>query len=121
MGSEEGSYYMSIKREELVPIKNSLVELLNFVHKLQTKEIPYFCRFLECMVNNLEICFLVQYDHWEQMDWLLKRDWNLANQQLIGIPGFVLSEERLARKLELECQFIELITRLESYLKNEES
>ena len=58
----------SLDREELVPLKECLDELLDFIRELQIEEIPYFYRCLENMKYNLEICFLVRYEGWEQME-----------------------------------------------------
>lgn len=55
----------SLDREDLVPLRKCLDELLDFIRELQMEEIPYFYRCLENMKYNLEICFLVQYEGWE--------------------------------------------------------
>ncbi len=106
----------SLKREELEPLRNLLEEFLDFVKGLHIEEIPYFSRFIENMNNNLEICRLVQYEGWEQMNQLLKRDWLAANQTLIGIPDFRIGGEDQEEKDALNCRFFELVTGIESYL-----
>lgn len=107
----------SLDREELVPLKESLDELLDFIRELQMEEIPYFYRCLENMKYNLETCFLVQYEGWEQMEQILLRDWSAANHAQIGIPGFDFSAESAAEKAELDCRFIELIANIEGFLR----
>ena len=106
----------SLAKEELVPLTKCLDELLSFIRGLQVEEIPYFYRFLENMRYNLEICFLVQYEGWEQIEQILRRDWKAANHMLIGIPGFSICADSAFRKAELECRFIELIANIERYL-----
>ncbi len=63
-----------LTKEELEPLKNLLEELSVFVKELHIEEIPYFSRFIENMKNNLEICRLVHYEDWEQMNHLLKKE-----------------------------------------------
>ncbi|MBU3875524.1 hypothetical protein HGO97_006835 [Faecalicatena sp. AGMB00832] len=105
-----------LTKEELEPLKNLLEELSVFVKELHIEEIPYFSRFIENMKNNLEICRLVHYEDWEQMNHLLKRDWSAANQTLIGIPDFDICVENPVEKEELNCRFLELVSGIESYL-----
>ena len=106
----------SLARDELEPLKNLLEELLAFVKDLHIEEIPYFSRFIENMKNNLEICHLVHYENWEQMNHLLKRDWSAANQTLLGIPDFDIRVENPVEKEELNCRFLELVSGIEGYL-----
>lgn len=106
----------SLVREDLVPLRECLDKLLNFVHELQVEEIPYFFRYIENMKYNLEICFLVRYEGWEQIELLLKRDWSAANHTLVGMPNFCISAENPAEKVKLECEFIGLIANVQKYL-----
>ena len=106
----------SLDREDLVPLRKCLDELLDFIHELQMEEIPYFYRCLENMKYNLEICFLVQYEGWEQMEQNLVRDWSAANHAMLGIPGFDFAAESAAEKAELDCRFIELLANIETFL-----
>jgi hypothetical protein len=109
----------SLEREELVPLKRCLVDLLDFVKELPVEEIPYFYKCIENMKHNLEICFLVQYEGWEQMEWILKRDWKAANHILLGIPEFDINAESPEEKVRLDCRFLELISNIEGYLRRE--
>lgn len=106
----------NLLREDLYPLKLCIEELLEFVQGLHMEEQPYFCRFIENMHNNLEICGLVHYEGWEQMEKILRRDWTAANHMLVGIPGFQIKEESVKRKRELDCRFLELISRIEYYM-----
>ena len=106
----------SLDREDLVPLRKCLDELLDFIRELQMEEIPYFYRCLENMKYNLEIFFLVQYEGWEQMEQILIRDWSAANHVLIGIPGFDFAAKSAAEKAELDCRFIELLANIETFL-----
>ena len=98
----------SLDREDLVPLRKCLDELLDFIHELQMEELPYY--------YNLEICFLVQYEGWEQMEQILVRDWSAANHAMLGIPGFDFAAESAAEKAELDCRFIELLANIETFL-----
>ena len=99
----------SLDREDLVPLRKCLDELLDFIRELQMEEIPN-------MKYNLEICCLVQYEGWEQMEQILIRDWSAANHVLIGIPGFDFAAKSAAEKAELDCRFIELLANIETFL-----
>lgn len=104
-----------LQKEELVPLRDCLDELLDFIQELGMSNVPYFCKFVERMKDNLEICILVQYEGWERIEHILRRDWNAANHKLIGIPDFRICEECLSKKEQLDFQFIELTARIESY------
>lgn len=106
----------SLTREELEPLRNLLEELSDFTRGLHIEEIPYFSRFIENMKNNLEICRLVQYEGWEQMNHLLRRDWLAANRTLIGIPDFDICVENPEEKEALHCRFFELVSEIEEHL-----
>ncbi|MGC4017930.1 MAG: hypothetical protein QM793_00945 [Muricomes sp.] len=109
----------SLEKEELVPLGKCVEELLQFVHGLHMEETPYFYRLVQNMKYNLEICFLVRYDGWEQMEQILKRDWKGANHMLLGIPKFDIQADTPKKKAELNCKFLDLITNIEHYLQLE--
>lgn len=111
----------SLEREELVPLRRCLEELLEFIQGLQVEEIPYFYKSVENMKHNLEICFLVKYEGWEQMERILKRDWRSANHMLLGIPGFNIRAASPSEKSELDCRFLQLIANIENYLRLEQT
>lgn len=108
----------TIAQDDLRTLRKKLEELVDFTLGLHHDETPYFLRFIENMKNNLDICLLVQYEGWEQMEYILKRDWTAANHRLIGIPGFDIYAENQEKKKELDCQFLELISIIESYLRS---
>lgn len=108
----------SLKRGDLEPLGEILQELTEFICGLHVEEIPYFVKFIECMRYNLEICLLVQYEDWEQLDYILRRDWSAANHHLIGIPDFDIQVSDLDKKRKLECRFLELINNVEKYLSH---
>lgn len=107
----------SLRKNELVPLRDCLNELLDFFQELKIKETPYFLKYVERMKYNLEICIIVQYVEWEKIEQILKRDWKAANHRLIGIPGMLFCEEVFLKSSEQEIQFIELIARIEAYFR----
>lgn len=113
----------SLKQEEFVPLKCNLEELLDFICELEVREVPYFQRYLERMRDNIELCILVQYESWEKLELILRRDWKEANHKIIGIPDFRICDESMAKKEVLDFRFIELIATIESYFfpRNESS
>lgn len=113
----KGSSDMSLFRDQLVPLKECLEELLEFIQGLKVEEIPYFYRSIENMKYNLEICCLVQYEGWEQLESILIRDWKAANHMLLGIPGFDIRADNPDKKDELNCRFLELVSNVEEFLR----
>lgn len=113
----KGSSDMSLFRDQLVPLKECLEELLEFIQELKVEEIPYFYRSIENMKYNLEICCLVQYEGWEQLESILIRDWKAANHMLLGIPGFDIRADNPDKKDELNCRFLELVSNVEEFLR----
>lgn len=107
----------SLKRDDLKTLRNLLEELLDLLCGLCVEEPPYFFRFIENMKNNLEICHFVQYEGWEQMEYLLRRDWSEANHRLIGIPEFNINSDNPEEKEELDCRFLELVSGIEHYVR----
>lgn len=109
-----------LAQDDLRNLRKYLDDLLKFVIRLHTEDIPYFLKYVENMKNNLDICMLVNYEGQEQIGQILRRDWTAANHRLIGIPGFDICIENQEEKKELDCQFLELISAIEGYLKNQE-
>lgn len=112
---------MNLYRNELIPLRVCLEELLEFTQGLKNEETLYFYRFIENMKYNLEICCMVPYEGWEQLDRILKRDWKAANHMLLGIPGFNICADNPDKRDELSCRFLELVSNVEEYLKVGES
>lgn len=104
-----------LSKEELVLLEMSVEKILIFLHRIHMKEKPYFLKHIENMKNNMEICFILDFDGWEQLEGLLKRDWKAANHEITGIPGFIIQAETRERKSELDCKFIELISEVECF------
>ncbi len=107
-----------LKKEEVLPLKESIEKLLEFLYDLNLKKVPYFMKFLERMNFNLRTCILVDYDGWEQLEDLLKRDWNEANHAITGIPAFRLPMNDPDEKKRLEKEFFLLLTVVDVYVNH---
>lgn len=106
-----------LEREDLVPLQRALTTLLDFVKNVNRGELPYFYKFVKTMKNNVQICICVEYEGWEQLETILKRDWSAANHVFIGIPDYTIREENVEVKHNLDIRFLELISNINYYLK----
>lgn len=102
----------TLRKEELLPLKQTIDEVLELIRRQNLKEVPYFMKFLERMRCNLRTCMLVEYEGWEQLEHTLKRDWKEANHIVTGIPAFQFTCEQKS----LEKEFTNLIIDIEFYV-----
>lgn len=101
-------------KQNLAPLREALDELSDFVRKMDQTEYSYFYRQLERMGYNVEICILVRYDGWEQLEGILLRDWNSIKQMYDEI-WYIEWKDR-----EEQYRFLQLLTLIEWYLTSEE-
>lgn len=104
-----------LKTEQLVPLRDALVNLMFFVKKWQSQSIPDFYHYLDFMKNNIETCIYTQEDWGDGLRYLYKillRDWNLANDRYVGIPTCELFGESQG---ELCLQYLGLLDEVGSY------
>lgn len=109
----------NLKKEHLIPLRDALVELTLFVEKWQHLGRPDFIRYLihylKSMKDNIEICICVREDKGEGLRYLgtlLVRDWDLANDEYVGIPSCGLFEEC---QTELCLQYLILLNAVGSF------
>lgn len=107
--------YSNLTAEQLVPLRDALVELMFFVNKWEYSHIPVFYHYLGFMKNNIEICICVHEDWGDglrELNRLLARDWNRANDKYVGIPSCELFVES---RSELCLQYLGLLNEVGSY------
>ncbi len=104
-----------LMKKNLEPLKKALSELSGFIQKLDQTEYSYFYRQIERMENNVEICILVRYDGWEQLEGILLRDWNCVKQMYDDLWRMELQDEKE------KYRFLQLLLLIEWYLSNEDS
>lgn len=105
-----------LREEQLIPLRDALNELMEFVKGFQWKEIPYFYRFLDYMKNNIELCVCTHSDDMEQLEAILLRDWEKANNRYLGIPSYELLSDDSQDMTEVYCQYIALLTKIDKYI-----
>lgn len=107
--------YSSLKAEQLIPLRDALVDLMFFVEKCEDDNRLYFCRYLGYMKENIEICICTQ-EAWGEglryLNSLLTRDWIRANNEYLGIPSFDLFVKGQG---ELCLQYLGLLDKVERY------
>ncbi len=99
----------------LALLKKNLENLLAFMQTIDLEEYDFFYRQVERMLNNVEICILLKYDGWEQMEDILLRDWYLVKEMYERVRYSGASETREER----EC-FVYLLTSIEGYITEKE-
>lgn len=107
--------YYRLKKEELIPLRDALNELMKFVRKWNQNDTPYFYHFLDYMKNNIEFCVCMQSDDMEHLEEILIRDWTAANDAYLGIPSYDFFEEDSEEKGELYIQYLILLEEIEKY------
>ena len=105
-----------LKEDQLIPLRDALNELMDFVKEFQWKEIPYFYRFLDYMKNNIEFCVCTHSDDMEQLEEILLRDWKKANNMYLGIPSYKLFSDNGQDMTEMYCQYISLLEKIDRYI-----
>ncbi len=106
----------ALRKEELLPLKQTIEKVLQLIRKLNLNEIPYFTKFLERMWYNLRTCILVDYEGWEQLEKTLRRDWNEANNIVVGIPAFQFPIDVTSEQKSIEYEFANLLIDIEFYV-----
>lgn len=105
-----------LRKEELLPLKQTIEKALALIKNLNLKEMPYFMKFLERMRCNLRTCILVEYEGWEQLEYTLKRDWKAANHIMIGIPSFQFPDTCTIDEKRMQDEFKNLVIDIEFYV-----
>ena len=98
-------------KKNLEPLKDALEELADFARKMEPTEYAYFYRLMERMENNVEICILVRDDRLEQLEAILRRDWNLVKRMYGDMWKMDLQNEKE------RYRFLQLLTEIEWYLE----
>ena len=78
----------SLEKEQLVPLRDALNNLIRFLQRWKDNSIPYFYRYLQYMKDNIEICMYTQDDWGDGLAYLkdiLQRNWDEANDDFMGI------------------------------------
>lgn len=107
--------YSNLEAEQLVPLRDALKELMLFLDQRQNQGVPDFYRYLDFMKNNIETCICIREDQGEGLIYLrklLQRDWEMANDEYVGIPSCVLFQEG---KGEQFLQYLGLLDEVRSY------
>ncbi len=102
----------TLRKEELLPLKQTIERALELVRGQNLEEVPYFMKYLERMRCNLRTCILVEYEGWEQLEHTLRRDWKAANHMVTGIPAFRFAWDQKS----IEKEFANLIIDIEFYV-----
>lgn len=105
----------SLEKEQLVPLRDALNNLIRFLQQWKDNSIPYFYRYLQYMKDNIEICMYTQDDWGDGLMYLediLWRNWNEANDVFWGIHSCELFEEG---QRELFLQYLGLLEEVEQY------
>lgn len=100
-----------LRKQNLEPLREALQELTDFVRNMDQAEYSYFYRQVERMGNNVEICILVRYDGWEQLERILLRDWNSVKRMY---EDAWMMEWRNGKE---KHRFLQLLTEIEWYLE----
>lgn len=104
-----------LKKEELLPLRDALNELMKFIKKWQQNDTPYFYHFLDYMKNNIEFCICTQSDDMEHLEEILIRDWTAANDGYLGIPSYDFFTGYNEENGELYIQYLILLAEIEKY------
>lgn len=105
----------SLEKEQLVPLRDALNDLIRFLRQWKDSNIPYFSRYLQYMKDNIEICMYSQDDWGDGLAYLkdtLQRNWNEANDDFMGIHSCELFGEG---QRELFLQYLGLLEEVEQY------
>ena len=108
-----------MRRTDLVLLRAALVGLLDFLKEVGYTEPPYFCRFLSTMRHNIEICMWGNYEGWERLLVMLKRDWQMAYYGFMGISEYHREVEKQGWDDENSFQLAQLIAEVEVFFPNE--
>ncbi len=105
----------SLEKEQLIPLRDALNNLIRFLQKWKDSSIPYFFRYLQYMKDNIEICIYTQDDWGDGLVYLediLQQNWNDANDDFWGIHSCELFGEG---QRELFLQYLGLLEEVEQY------
>ena len=108
-----------VSKEDFVKLLNIIEDLEDFLESLALNQTPYFVRFLEQMKCNLKTCITIGYQDWENIDRVIKRDWQEANDTFLGIPGFEMPGKTMEEKIERTFLFFGYIKTIDSIVTGE--
>ncbi|MBU3839576.1 MAG: hypothetical protein IAA25_00995 [Candidatus Ruminococcus intestinipullorum] len=100
-------------KKDLVPFKDALYELEEFLLQMDQTEYHYFYRQIERMKNNVEICMLIRYVDWDKLEEILLRDWNLIKQMYNNLWKL--------ESLKDKYRVLQLLSLVEWYLNSDEN
>ena len=109
---ERGTMRILLKKD-LVPFKDALYELEEFLLQMDQTEYHYFYRQIERMKNNVEICMLIRYVDWDKLEEILLRDWNLIKQMYNNLWKL--------ESLKDKYRVLQLLSLVEWYLNSDEN
>lgn len=103
-------------KEDVALLAVRLDELMGVIKK-GTEEIPYFYHFFDYMRNNIDIYNYTQDDDMEFLECVLRRDWDAANDKLLGIPANPLFETgpECEKTREVWLYYLELLTSIGTF------
>ena len=81
---------MKIGRKELRNLKAELEELTSFVRNVEYGELPYFYRYFDTMMRNIDIFFYTGCSDIADFFPVLERDWKASHTMFIGVQDYDL-------------------------------
>jgi len=102
-------------RRDLLILRSALLSLLDFLQEMRKDKPPYFCKLLETMVNNIDICTWGNYEDWERLVPKLEGDWKSAYYGFMGISDFhdVIEEQR--KGVDYCFEYVQLVTTIRHF------
>lgn len=66
----------NITNEQLIPLREAIAKLAEFLEKFPGKSYPYYYRFLRYMEQNIELYIRTERGNPHILEDILRRDWN---------------------------------------------
>ena len=102
----------------LLDLKERLQQLLSFIKENEKSTKPYFYRFLETMVHNIQIWVEGNCRDTGELIKFIKEDWNCANEAHTGIPEYGIWCDDYETRKNLNIIFRNIVFEIDEILNN---
>lgn len=108
-----------LNKQELTSLQNALMDVQQFIRKVNQQRTPYYYLQFEKMIHNIGIYLYTDDTDMYKINEILLRDWLNANHRLLGIPGDDWNCGKTVEETGEIYRFFELIAAVEVYFQDE--
>lgn len=109
---------MRKSNEDLLRLKESLVNLLCFIDTIENGNVPDFYRYFDTMKHNIDIFFYTGSNDIEDFLPVLERDWDASHMVLLGVQYYDPRHSNPELDVLTCLQYAQLLADVERFFEN---